>query len=139
MATSADFLVAMDKREAEREAWDAVTHICEFHYGPNDDNLCHGCGGPLTGKQTRWCPGCSDLYAQNHLWNVARPTRRLRDGSQCVKCGSRDRLEVHHIISCKGQHAIPGCHHHQSNLVTLCHSCHVQVTSEPYHLQQLSA
>jgi len=45
-----------------------------------------------------------------------------RDGFKCQHCGSKDKLEVHHIIyrSQDGTNDI-------NNLITLCHECHQEV------------
>lgn len=45
----------------------------------------------------------------------ARAIKR-RDGNQCQRCGSTDRLEAHHL---NGVGSPAG--------VTLCHDCHAQV------------
>ena len=44
---------------------------------------------------------------------------RARDGLRCRSCGSRDHLEVHHIMQRKN-----GGSNSPDNLVTLCHECH---------------
>ena len=56
----------------------------------------------------------------------ARPgSRRLRervlrrDGFRCVRCGSRERLEVHHRLPVS-----EGGAHVPENLETRCHGCH---------------
>jgi 5-methylcytosine-specific restriction endonuclease McrA len=40
----------------------------------------------------------------------------------------RAALEVNHIEPRRGAGYQGGCHHHLSNLETLCHDCHVAVT-----------
>lgn len=70
-------------------------------------------------------------YSQDHgdvltsLSKVQRKSILSRDGQECLKCGSEDNLEVHHIIprSSGGNHAA-------ENLATLCKDCHLQAHSE---------
>ena len=45
---------------------------------------------------------------------------KARDGFRCRSCGSRDHLEVHHIMQRKD-----GGSDSPDNLVTLCHGCHM--------------
>lgn len=47
---------------------------------------------------------------------------RERDGHRCRVCGSRDRVEVHHI-----RYRSRGGDHRMSNLVCLCAGCHGRV------------
>ena len=42
----------------------------------------------------------------------------------------RFQLEVNHVVPRNGAGYGRGCHHHLSNLETLCHPCHVKVTNE---------
>lgn len=52
-----------------------------------------------------------------------------RDGHKCVKCGSTERLEVHHI-----KHRAEGGTDELHNLVTLCAWCHAEEhKGEPIH------
>ena len=44
---------------------------------------------------------------------------KARDGFRCRSCGSRDHLEVHHIMQRKD-----GGSDRPANLITLCHDCH---------------
>jgi 5-methylcytosine-specific restriction endonuclease McrA len=117
--------------------------------------VCPVCGTRLTTGQRRWCSTeCSRFYTRNHYWPNARAAALNRDGHRCVKCQwskelfdqlaggqyflwSRatlklckddNWLEVNHIVPRAGEGYGMGCHHHQSNLETLCHKCHVKVT-----------
>lgn len=50
-----------------------------------------------------------------------------RDGNRCCKCGSRDNLEIDHIIPIsKGGKSVP------NNLQTLCHDCNYQKGNSLY-------
>jgi 5-methylcytosine-specific restriction endonuclease McrA len=44
-----------------------------------------------------------------------------RDYSTCWKCGSKNRIEVHHIASKK---RFPEFHYDEENCITLCYWCH---------------
>ena len=46
---------------------------------------------------------------------------KARDGFECWNCGSREHLEVHHIIQRKD-----GGSDRPVNLITLCHECHAR-------------
>jgi len=106
------------------------------------------CAKPLPKRRRRWCSdACSRFYTDaiygQHDWNLARHKAYLRDERKCVKCGApetlipaktkwgspRSSLEVNHIVPRNGAGYGRGCHHHLSNLETLCHPCHVQVTN----------
>jgi hypothetical protein len=57
--------------------------------------------------------------ASHALHPGRREIIRLRDGSACRWCGSRDRIEVHHVIPWTW-----GGRDDSWNLVTLCFTCH---------------
>jgi 5-methylcytosine-specific restriction endonuclease McrA len=72
-------------------------------------------------------------------WTSLRERVVLRDGARCRNCGDPERLEVHHWLP---EHEHSGDHDasgyglgpnpllvHESGLVTLCHDCHVALTS----------
>lgn len=61
-------------------------------------------------------------------------TARIRDGHHCRICGTQFALETHHLVprSLVGK----ALRHALSNLLTLCHDCHEQVTR---HLVKLYA
>lgn len=110
---------------------------------------CARCGAVLTGRRTRWCSrACELVYEENHYWNAARAACLRRDLNRCVRCGWKDvpgqlalpmgipgyfktharSLEVNHIVPRNGAGYDKGCHHHLTNLETLCHEHHVRVT-----------
>ena len=53
-------------------------------------------------------------------WQQIIERVRNRDNERCRNCGSESDLEVHHVVPVRrgGSHSI-------SNLITLCHDCHV--------------
>ncbi|MDE1905119.1 MAG: HNH endonuclease [Rhodospirillales bacterium] len=57
--------------------------------------------------------------SSNLDWYTARAKRLKLDNFACQKCGSQDKIEVHHIISVSR-----GGNHSLSNLITLCHKHH---------------
>jgi 5-methylcytosine-specific restriction protein A len=97
--------------------------------------FCAHCGKhyePSTGVRNR-CGPCGRKYDQRHSverrarssarWQRARAEARKRDGERCQRCGSSERLQVHHIVPlAKG-----GDRYALLNLVTLCQPCHAEV------------
>ena len=72
-------------------------------------------------KHPLWRGGLSNK--QGYLWNwkYIKPKVLKRDNYTCKLCGSKIKLEVHHIDSNK----------HNSNpynLITLCKKCHTKIT-----------
>lgn len=57
------------------------------------------------------------LYPSN--WDEIRKRVLFRDGFKCKTCGSRENLEVHHVIPLS-----KGGTNTLDNLVTLCRKCH---------------
>lgn len=58
-----------------------------------------------------------------------------RDGYACVRCGSKNDLEVNHIYPLgaterTGHRFAESCEHHLDNLETLCHNCHLEATRQ---------
>jgi len=112
------------------------------------------CGKPLTGRQTRWCSRkCTRVFLVNHQWTPAQLAALKRDGYTCRHCGfcpgkQPDRIgrmiwrrrhhgmEVNHIAPLNGRGYRIGCVHHQENLETLCHSCHLEVTMRQRAIQE---
>ena len=81
-------------------------------------------------------PSCWVLYQcskkRNYYRNHERSKRRQNENhrylkyknDKCVLCGTKDDLEVHHVIPQKwnGEDV-------RHNLLTLCHACHTTITS----------
>ena len=55
---------------------------------------------------------------QLHKWSLAV---RRRDGFMCRKCGSREKLNAHHV---KPFADFPGLRFNINNGITLCEDCH---------------
>lgn len=93
--------------------------------------VCAACGTELVGRQRRWCsPACQAVFQNNHYWQFARAAALKRDSHGCVRCGTMfiAAPEVNHKVPRYGRGYGVGCHHHQSNLESLCHYHHVKVT-----------
>lgn len=104
---------------------------CKIAKGPFKPHhrRCNWCAKKLPKRKKKWCSVfCSRAYNINHHWAAARSAAKKRDGYKCTQCGAKEKLEVNHIDPCLGKHQQDGCWHHQQNLETLCHSCHVGVT-----------
>ena len=120
---------------------------------------CWRCGVDLPPRRRHWCSDdCGQWWRRNHDWNSAREAALKRDNQYCVKCGADGKptgyfyrytpgadsqykvitgrtmfpvkLEVNHIVPREGRGYGQGCHNHQENLETLCHTCHLAVTAQ---------
>jgi 5-methylcytosine-specific restriction protein A len=60
-------------------------------------------------------------------WNRARFHAKRCDGFACAQCGSRHRLEVHHVESIR---TAPERAFDLDNLKTLCRECHLRETEK---------
>jgi 5-methylcytosine-specific restriction endonuclease McrA len=60
------------------------------------------------------------LRAQRYgaYWRIIRQAALERDGRRCACCGSKKRLEVHHLTYERAGHEL------LEDLVTLCQRCH---------------
>lgn len=102
---------------------------------PYDDQpgRCNRCGVELTGRRTRWCTAaCEQEWRSQHDWNAAKAAAKRRDNHRCVRpgCGRTTRLEVNHIVPRAGRGYGWGCWNHLTNLETLCHQHHLDVTAQ---------
>jgi 5-methylcytosine-specific restriction endonuclease McrA len=83
---------------------------------------CSSCGVLLPANTSRRCPACtkpqrsgsSRPELDRSAWQKLRRAARLRDGNRCVRCGSTERLSVHHAV--EGSNLL-------EDLVTLCSRC----------------
>ncbi|MDP2363629.1 MAG: HNH endonuclease, partial [Ignavibacteria bacterium] len=58
-------------------------------------------------------------------WNSIKTQVKRRDNNICQECGSTEKLEVHHIVTYRNKKNF----NKLTNLVTLCHNCHVKQLS----------
>jgi 5-methylcytosine-specific restriction endonuclease McrA len=137
---------------------DQLLAVCSLA-PPLADGACAWCGGELPPRRRTWCSDrCGEKFWENHWWPVARQTAKRRDRYHCRRCGTRApkrpvqsahktrkaylaamrawrelkrtaRLEVNHIVPCRGKHHALDCAHHLDNLETLCPPCHKEHTS----------
>jgi hypothetical protein len=115
-------------------AGDDIYRTCDLSTWEGGPWACRMCNGLIPRNRTRFCgPQCTDAALDNHVFDRARAARRRMDGYRCVRCGSTEHLEVNHKTPILGLHDVPGCHHHLSNLETLCGgggtSCHQFTTN----------
>lgn len=118
---------------------------------------CHRCAALLPRRKDgkphrnrRWCSRkCETAWRRQHVWAFARDAAIGRDEGMCVRrdvharpadvehldyfeqrrlIGARG-IEVNHIEPRRGEGYAAGCHNHLENLETLCHDCHVEVTT----------
>jgi 5-methylcytosine-specific restriction endonuclease McrA len=79
---------------------------------------------PLTAKE-RYA-----LYLLTPEWKERRREAIKRDGKKCTQCGSKQRLQVHHLTYARKGDERP------SDLVTLCRACHCIVHGLPSPYKQ---
>jgi 5-methylcytosine-specific restriction enzyme A len=137
---------------------DALLADCSLA-APPAQGACGWCGTALPALRRSWCSDrCGDAFWANHWWSVARQSAKRRDRYRCRRCGTRapkrptaasyasrpkylaamrawraekrtERMEVNHIVPCRGRHKALDCAHHLDNLETLCPPCHKEHTS----------
>jgi len=66
------------------------------------------------------------IYASKQ-WERARFLAKRRDNFACVQCGSRNKLEVHHLQRVRDR---PDLAFDLGNLRTLCRDCHAVETEK---------
>lgn len=111
--------------------------------GYENQGICAMCGGPLPKGRRVYCSKeCSDLYLNLFLWGWASWEAVARAGRKCQLCGVSERglhtlafrtrcynsdyrLEVHHIVPLNGEARMWHRLNHSSNLLVVCHECHV--------------
>ena len=137
---------------------DALLADCALA-APPAQGACGWCGAALPQARRSWCSDrCGDAFWANHWWSVARQSAKRRDRYRCKRCGTRApkrpvagayasrpkylaamrawraekrtaRMEVNHIVPCRGRHKALDCAHHLDNLETLCPPCHKEHTA----------
>jgi hypothetical protein len=137
---------------------DALLAVCSLAPRAGQ-GACAWCGADLPPRRRSWCSDrCGERFWANHWWSVARAAAKRRDRYRCTRCGTAPpkrpvqskqpsraaylaamrawrrakrtaRLEVNHIVPCRGKHASLDCAHHLDNLETLCPACHRVHTS----------
>lgn len=109
--------------------------------GLEGTGVCWLCGADPGGKRyRRYCWGHGKIYYELFHWNYASAAALERDGYQCINCGAEGgyqkvydeyytkyNLEVHHIIPLEGGPRVWTFLNLPWNLITLCHTCHLEV------------
>ena len=96
---------------------------------------CFWCGKELEGKRKRYCRGHMGIYYKHFMWQSASKWALERANYCCQNCGSKVRLEVHHIVPLNGGDRFFSALNLPWNLVTLCHECHVEIHKEVKQLK----
>jgi hypothetical protein len=89
--------------------------------------FCDECGDWHTYGEQPICGECynKEITAPNlAVWSFLV---LKRDGNKCIKCGSTENLEAHHI---KSKNEYPALIFNINNGITLCHKCHSQAHAE---------
>jgi 5-methylcytosine-specific restriction endonuclease McrA len=87
--------------------------------------ICSACGAILSADTRGRCGRCAKPHRSGSSrpeintseWQKLRRAARLRDGNRCVRCGSAERLSVHHAV--QGSNLL-------DDLLTLCSRCHAR-------------
>lgn len=77
-------------------------------------------------KDGKFCWNSDGLhpYLKMFEYRGIRDMVKIRDGNKCILCSGTKRLDAHHVVPTKIGYRSHLCDH-ESNLVTLCRSCHV--------------
>lgn len=89
--------------------------------GPQGVVVCDDCGGDA---ESRRCGSCRESWPCR-AWADAQPKAYVPGHYPVTTAGA----EVNHVEPRVGQGYHEGCHHHQTNLQVLCHTCHVAETT----------
>ncbi len=97
------------------------------HWGSSGKD--NGMYGSTGNKNPNWKNGCTpdrqSFYVSEEWKKVCRLVY-ARDNARCVKCGSKENLHVHHIVS----FSVKEKRADVDNLVLLCEKCHRFVHSK---------
>ena len=126
--------------------WDITKPVLESCIRHKDlyFEICDICGGEISkGRKLRGITTCSpicnakkwDRIKENErtsngrplFWETFKSECFARDNHTCQQCGSKKRLECHHIIP-----VVNGGTNELSNLITLCHDCHSKAHPKGY-------
>jgi 5-methylcytosine-specific restriction endonuclease McrA len=124
------------KIKNRRIRYDSSKYYEEMEKLPAPDGKhCVICGKPLPKYRRKYC---SDECFRTWLatieikdWNEVRAIVLERDHYTCQNCGSKENLEVHHVIPIYDG----GEEFNVDNCITLCHKCH-NVAGRRYKLSK---
>lgn len=105
---------------------------------PADDGECRVCSEPVpqAGRLKRYCSTrcrrIAKAVQRMFTWSNVRTQILERDDYACVECGSGGDLEVDHVEPiANGGHPLD-----ESNLRTLCASCHAEKTARESYTKE---
>lgn len=84
---------------------------------------CFGCGIKLCGRGRKYCSEKCRKEYYDHNYSHSFRLRIIRERKQCEKCGSINRLEVHH----KTPISKDGELFNDNNVLLLCNKCHKKI------------
>jgi 5-methylcytosine-specific restriction endonuclease McrA len=94
------------------------------------DPAVHGYRGPCPdcrrtmerdkSRRRRAASKAAVAFRDSRRWQQVREVAKRRDGQRCRRCGTSERLEVHHITPIEQDGSVFDL----DNLVTLCQPCH---------------
>jgi hypothetical protein len=102
--------------------------------------FCRWCGGQLKNRrQKKFCSQeCTDSFYHTFFWQWAVGQALRREHYRCQFCGVGSKasvhldnrftiLDVHHIIPLGGENRTWHVLNYPSNLIVLCHDCHITI------------
>ena len=120
--------------------------------GYENQGVCVMCGGELRGRRKVYCSAeCHDLYLDLFFWPFARDAAIRRATRKCQICGVTRKglakicrnhswghwgLSVHHLEPVKGATRTWHVLNIPSNLLVVCHDCHVLLHTPSYWKSQ---
>lgn len=81
--------------------------------------------GNIVDEDGIWYMNYEDYINFSDSWRRKRNECLMRDNFTCVKCGSKRNLEAHHL-----NYTRIGHENVNTDLITLCHSCHQKLENE---------
>lgn len=120
--------------------------------GFENQGICAMCGGKLGKRRRVYCSDiCKEAYEHLFFWATAKEDALVRAKHKCQKCGrgylevppvgvgswaERSGIDVHHIIPLNGEDRAWHRLNVPSNLLVVCHDCHVLLHT-PSKLREL--